>query len=168
MSHYSKKIFEQVFNKHYNALCNYAYSYLNNHDTAEDAVQEVFLHLWRKRDALPQLSEITPYLFKSVRNKALEIIRKSNNESLKLMNMAQEKDEAINSDTEENSKKYMQMERLNNLIRQLPPKCRDIFVLSKIEGLTYDEIAELKKISKKTVENHMVNAFKNLRKSINS
>jgi len=68
---------------------------------------------------------------------------------------------SINIDDE--ADKYVLKEKLFNSIRQLPPKCRDVFTMSKINGLTYSEIANELGISPKTVENQMGRALRLLR-----
>lgn len=161
-----KDEFKIVFDNNYNALCNYAFSYLNNHDLSEDAVQDVFVHIWQNRDNLKKDIEIVPYLFTSVKNKALEILRKHESEINKIQGLSDHNMALNENDSNLDYKKYMLLEKLNNSIRQLPDKCRDIFVLSKVNGLTYSEIADLRNLSKKTVENHISNALKILRNKL--
>ena len=160
-----KEEFKIVFSEHYNMLCNYAFSFLKNHNVSEDAVQDVFVHLWMKRNEINGV-DLGPYLFTSVKNKCLEMIRKRKVEQQNLQSIHQDTS-LHNTDIKDlEYEKYLRIERLNKSIRQLPDKCRDIFVLSKVNGLTYAEIAELKNITKKTVENHIANAIKMLRKSL--
>ena len=161
-----KDEFKIVFDNNYNALCNYAFSYLNNHALSEDAVQNVFVHIWQNRAKLKGDIEIVPYLFTSVKHKSLEIIRKHESEVNKIQALSDHKRANDSNDSNLDYKKFIQLEKLNNSIRQLPDKCRDIFVLSKVNGLTYDEIADLRKLSKKTVENHISNALKFLRNKL--
>ena len=161
-----KDEFKNVFNDNYNALCNYAFSYLNNHQLSEDAVQEVFVHIWQNRSKLNEDIDIIPYLFTSVKNKALEIIRKHDSEINKIQALSDHRKSIENDHNQTEFRKYIMLEKLNNSIRQLPDKCRDIFVLSKVNGLTYSEIADLRNISKKTVENHISNALKFLRNKL--
>jgi len=161
-----KNEFKKVFNEHYNMLCNYAFSFLNNHDLSEDAVQEVFVNIWQNREKINMDVEIVPYLFKSVKNKALEILRKHESEINKLQALSQYRKSIDNYKSTTDYQTYILLEKLNKSVRQLPDKCRDIFVLSKVNGLTYSEIADLKNVSKKTVENHIANALKFLRKKL--
>lgn len=166
MEKLSKASFRALFEEHYNVLCNYAFSFLNNHQLSEDVVQEVFLNIWNNKEKIDFEQNIIAYLFSAVKNKSLETIRKHKNEIQKInafQSTAKKIDPAVKSDLIE---AYLLKEKLNKSIRQLPSKCQDIFVLSKLEGLTYDEIAELRQISKKTVENHISKALKILRKTL--
>lgn len=166
MDKHSKETFKALFEAHYNLLCNYAFSFLNNHQLSEDAVQDVFLSIWNNKEKIDFEQNITAYLFTAVKNKALETIRKHKNDIQKLHALSSIKENAKTSVDQGVIDSYLLKERLNKSIRQLPSKCQDIFVLSKIDGLTYDEIAELRHISKKTVENHISKALKLLRKTL--
>lgn len=161
----TKEEFKTVFLEYYNPLCNYANKILSNEANAEDVVQEVFIKLWSKNDALKLNESLKSYLFKATQNKAFEFIRgakvRSNlHDSLTL-------DEQQDPNYDELSEKYMRMEQLYSSLRHLPPKCREVFALHKFNGLTYAEIAESENISVKTVENHLLKAMKILRSLLN-
>lgn len=147
---------------HYVPLCNYANSMLNDDVLAEDVVQDVFLHLWKNNETLTADSSLQAFLFTSVKNKVYENAR-----SRKAYQLAIDKFKHNNRGSEvemsAESEDFMTMERLNGLLRHLPPKCKNVFALHKFNGLTYAEIAEKEDISVKTVENHMLKALKILR-----
>ena len=135
---------------------------------AEDVVQDVFVRLWDKRDQMDQERNIRSYIYTMVRNHALEIIRrqslgsKINQELLYLQNDTEE------SPVEETEiEKIVILDQIYVSIRQLPPKCGEVFTLSKVNGLSYAQIAEHMDISIKTVENHMGKALKLLREMLN-
>ena len=135
---------------------------------AEDVVQDVFVRLWDKRDQMDQERNIRSYIYTMVRNHALEIIRrqslgsKINQELLYLQN---DTDESPVEETE--IEKIVILDQIYVSIRQLPPKCGEVFTLSKVNGLSYAQIAEHMDISIKTVENHMGKALKLLREMLN-
>lgn len=149
-----------LFREFYNPLCNYAFSILKDRSLSEDTVQDVFTKLWDKKDQL-EIDSVKSYLFKSTKNKAIEKLRQQKRSS--------EHNETIRSTTyvnethEDQADKYLLKEKLFNSIRQLPPKCQEIFVLSKMNGLTYSEIADDLQLSVKTVENQIGRALRLLR-----
>ncbi|MBT8188795.1 MAG: RNA polymerase sigma-70 factor [Bacteroidia bacterium] len=157
----NKRAFKETFLEYYTPLCNYAANNLKNTGHAEDIIQEVFLNLWEKNDSIELTGTLEQYLFKSVKNKILEFIRKHQNyerhKASSIEQLLETQNIAEVSDT------YMKLELLNNSLRHLPPKCKNVFVLNKFKGLTYAEIAEVQKISVKTVENHMLKALQILR-----
>ena len=160
----SKKEFKKVFLDHYEPLCNYANNTLNNMANAEDVVQEVFLHLWESRSTISIPERMDQYLFKAVKNKMFEFVRaRKSYEKHKQASIETKLSEGNISDI---SNIYMKLEQINSSLRHLPPKCRNVFVMHKFNGLTYGEIAEVEKISVKTVENHMLKAIKILRSKL--
>lgn len=159
----TKQEFKKLFEQYYNPLCNFASTILHSRIKAEDAVQDVFIKMWQKKDTVGGLENVKAYLFTATKNKCFEYLRK-----LKLERKLSEENESrlemsssINIDDE--ADKYVLKEKLFNSIRQLPPKCRDVFTMSKINGLTYSEIAIELGISPKTVENQMGRALRLLR-----
>lgn len=133
-------------------------------DLAEDVVQEVFVQIWHKRAKINLNSSIKNYLFQSTRNKAIELLRRNKLESDYVAHELNSKEESY--ELEEEANNYMLKEQLKRSIRQLPPKCQEIFVMSKMNGLTYTEIAEELDLSVKTVENQMGRALKLLREML--
>jgi len=161
-----KNRFQQVFKQYYNPLCNFASTYVKDHKLAQDIVQDVFAKLWDKRSEIQISTNEKSYLFQAVKNRALEIIKKRNLDK----RLAEENVLNIDNNTnvDEQANKYMLKEFLYKSIRQLPPKCQEIFVLNKINGLTYKEIATDLDISVKTVENQIGKAYRKLRELMGS
>ena len=153
--------FKQTFEEFYNPLCNFARHYLKDDEAVEDIVQDVFLHLWNKRKEIELNTEKSSYLFQSTKNKVFEYLRK--NKSYEKLIEEYDKNKKLSAEEDEMANRLLKLERINKSLRHLPPKCKEVFVLHKYKGLTYAEIAELKNISPKTVENHMLKAIKLIR-----
>ena len=135
---------------------------MNDHKMAQDVVQDVFTKLWDKRDSLSIDSNEKSYLFQAVKNRSLEVLRKQKIDQK--VSTIDYKDLYVDgNEIDEQARKYMLKEFLYNSIRQLPPKCQDIFVMNKVNGLTYNEIALDLDISVKTVENQIGKAYRKLR-----
>ena len=149
---------------HHHGLCTFANSLVNDSFQAQDIVQNVFLALWKKRNSLPEDFNIKSFLSRSVYNEFIDQYRK--NQSL----LALEKKyvDALNLVVEDEDPQAIA--RLMNIVKKeivtLPPKCREVFVLSRQEGLTNIEISKYLKISTKTVEGHITRAFTILRKKV--
>ena len=160
--------YNDLFNELYEPLCNYAYSVLKNFDASEDVVQEVFVHLWTNRKRIEIKSNLRNYLFSSVRNKAIEKLRRQKLEE-KYINETFKKHEYHEEDEAGlEAEKYLKLQKLYNSIEKLPPKCRDIFKMAKLDGMTYNEISGELQLSVKTVESQMRRAFILLREMLYS
>lgn len=153
--------FQVVFDTWYNALCNYAYSYLKDEDACEDIVQEVFTRIWEHRPNLIGTEEIRYYLFTAVRNNCISQLRKEKKNST--IHWENESSEYI-QDKEDKERDYRA--QIQKAIDGLPPKCREVFLLSRISNMTYKEIAKSLGISEKTVENQIGKALKLIRAAL--
>ncbi len=156
-----KPAFDILFNKFYVRLCRFAISYTKSRELAEETVQNMFIKLWCQRESLEINTSVISYLYTAVRNQALNELKKTlirKNYESEFVSQAGTMSENSVIINEKNFKVS-----LGKAIEQLPEKCREVFILCKNEGLTYDEIAEYLKISPKTVDNQMGIALKKLR-----
>lgn len=129
---------------------------------AEDIVQDVFANIWQKENVNIIETEKS-FLFQCTKNKCLEHLRR---EKIKTKYIEAQESDTASVSIEKDTELYMRKEKLFNSIRQLPPKCQEVFVMSKVNGLTYGEIAKQLDISIKTVENHIGKALRLLRASL--
>ena len=123
-------------------------------------MQKVFIQLWMKRNLITITDSVPAYLYTSVRNQSFIYLKSY---AVRKTYEAQSADKRMQEIQERNDV----FEGFPQIVRQkaadLPEKCREIFTMARFEGLTYDEIAEYLKVSKKTVENQMTIAYKKLR-----
>ncbi|MBC9796150.1 RNA polymerase sigma-70 factor [Sinomicrobium weinanense] len=162
--------FEALFHLYFEKLHHFAHSYIENSEDAREIVQNTFYKLWRKRATLPADLNLNAYLFSMVKNDCLDYFK-----HLKVRYRYREeieKDRARvleGSLQDDPSLQLIESElllRVNRLIDELPPACREIFIKSRFEGLKYKEIARELNISPKTVENQISKALRHLRKEL--
>jgi RNA polymerase sigma-70 factor (family 1) len=157
--------FHDVFYKQYEPLCRYALSFVKEPHSCEDIVQETFLKVWEKKQNLIGSEELTWYLYTAVRNNCLSFLEKRQKTILgdvptpETAEMPADFNEPVTSGADFDT-------LLSRALTNLPPKCREVFVLSRVNGLTYKQIGEALGISIKTVENQMGKALKILRSYI--
>ncbi len=154
-----------LMDTYHQKLCVYANSLINDGLTAEDIVQNVFINLWKRRKKLKVKTSIESLLYKSVYNEFIDQYRKN----VTILNVEQRYIEhlnlIVNDYDEEKIKKAIKM--VYKVVQNLPPKCKEIFLLSKTDGLSNMEISEHLNISIKTVENQISKAFKVVRNKLN-
>lgn len=166
LSKNDRKAYKHIYTTYYNGLCIYLLSFTHDDYLAEDITQNVLLMLWEKRNKLKIHTSIKNYLFKSAYNLFIDDYRFNQKINKKLEAI---KFDALNKIKENEDDKKLMEQRLLSLesaISELPPRCKEILKLSKIEGYKYKEISKMLNISIKTVENHMSNAFKLLKKKM--
>lgn len=150
--------FKQLFDENYAHLCNYASSLIRDKYTAEDLVQTVFVQLWQK-GKWEQLEHPEPYLLNCVKFKCIDFLRsKKNKKEVLLTELPEAETYQEQAPSDEEIKAL-----LNYFASKLPPKMQEVFLMSRIRGMSYKEIALALDISEKTVENHMGAALKRLR-----
>ncbi|MDP2887667.1 MAG: RNA polymerase sigma-70 factor [Bacteroidota bacterium] len=153
--------FNKAFDLYYSRLCFFADKILHDFDLSRSIAQQVFVDLWIKREKL-RIDSLQSYLYQSVRNAALDVLKHKKAESKYLSSLEKEESGQLTDLIEEAEL----ADRINRAIQKLPEKCREIFVLCRFEELKYAEIAEKLNISVKTVEMQIGIALKKLRKEL--
>ena len=153
--------FERLFRDFFPPLMAFARKILVDEDDAREVVHQVFIKLWEKRNELDLSTSLKSYLFTSVHNRSLNVIRdRKKFASGEVPDVAGEWDVSAQIES-------MELEgKIREAIDSLPDKCREIFELNRFEGLKYGEIARQLDISVKTVENQISKALKILREKL--
>jgi RNA polymerase sigma-70 factor (ECF subfamily) len=127
--------------------------------SAEEIVQDVFVKLWEKREKLSISFNLESYLFISVKNTSLNMIKFNN---IRKNYHPENEYNPVGDDCEAFDAEAFRIQ-LGKAITQLPEQCRMIYYLKSFEGLTHDEIANYMNISQKTVESQVRIAMGKLR-----
>ncbi len=157
----NRVVFEQIFREYYPLLCNHIRPYTHDKDTTEEIVQDFFCKLWDKHTDILITTGLGSYLRKSVFNHCLNHARKLENER-KWIHFGYNLED-IHGTIDYNSNSELS-EHLSRALLELPEKRREIFELSRFEGLKYQEIAEQLNLSIKTVETQISRSLEFLRK----
>lgn len=156
------KAFSQLFDSYYISLCFFAARYLHDLSLARSLVQDLFIDLWQKREKIEVAVSVKAYLYISVKNRCIDHLR-----AKKTTTEIPESDAAVSQVPFRDLIEEAELnERINLSINRLPGKCREIFMLSRMEGLKYAEIAKKLDVSVKTVEMQMGIALRKIRESL--
>jgi RNA polymerase sigma-70 factor (ECF subfamily) len=151
----------QIIDDHYNHLIVVAMRYLRDRSRAEDVVQDILLDLWKRREGIEIKGQIGSFLRGAIVNRCLAIIRNNKKIEFKDFSIDFNSLSDVNIDQEYHAKELKAI--IDDLINELPERCKQIFLLSREERKRHKEIAELLDISTKTIENQMSKALKHLR-----
>lgn len=159
-----RRAFDAIFREWYAGLVRAAESMLRDRAVAEEIVQDVLLELWRRRESLDPNGSPRAYLYQSTRNRALNHLRhvQVQRRSVLLMERGEAREASQPSQL---MAKEMEI-ALKSALDSLPPRCREVFELSRVRGLKYTEIADALEISVKTVEAQMGKALRILREHL--
>lgn len=156
---------EELFNYYYPRLLNFSRKFLKIEEGIDDIIQEVFVKIWQNRKKINSQTTFNSYIFTITRNLLLNELRsRLNNEKtrddIRTLSVAQEY-----SSLEEIEYRDVK-EKVDELINKLPERQKEIFILSRTEGLSHKEIAEKLGINTKTVEYHITLAVKHLKENL--
>lgn len=159
--------FTEIFERYSKILINHAYKMLGDQDEASDVVQEVFLTIWNKRNEISLTGSLSSYLYKATKNKILNHIAHE-----KVVSRYAESISNFIENVYVVADSKLREEELEAIIAKevalLPEKMREVFLLRKVEELSYDEIAIKLNITNKTAKQQVYNSLKILREKLKS
>lgn len=158
-------VFDALFRSHYPDLVGFAESFVRERAVAEDVAQEVMLELWRRRQSLVPEVSLRAYLFRATRNRALNHIRHERVAARVEPELLHTGPSAAPSADRPMVEQELR-EAVDRAIALLPERCREVFELSRMQGLKYAEIAQVLEISVKTVEAQMGKALRVMREQL--
>ncbi len=157
--------FHAIFKKYFSVLTIFAYKIVKDEDLARDIVQTVFTRIYEQRDTLEIKVSLKSFLYQSVRNRSLNELKsiqiKQRHHDIILQHSAGDIDDGDNLMEEAETEN-----RIVGAVGALPAQCKRIFEMSRFEGLSNAEIAEMLSLSKRTVETQISKALKTLREQL--
>ncbi|MGX5857936.1 RNA polymerase sigma-70 factor [Dyadobacter jiangsuensis] len=159
--------FAEVYRRYKGVLFLHARRILGNDEEGKDVLQELFTTLWTRRDSIDLTTNLSAYLYASVRNRVFDIIAHRKVEEKYMASLATfvEKGEYL---TDQQLLEQELKEVIEKEIALLPPKMREVFELSRKQELSYKEIADQLHISDKTVKKQVSNALHILREKLDT
>ena len=157
---------EQLINMLSPDLYIYALGFVKQKEIAEELVSDIFVQIWKGRDTIQKINNLKAYLHILTKNRCISHLRKTKKDrfisldhlaDFQLLELEAKNSELIDSET---------LEKLNKALSELPPRCKMVFTLAKINGLPYKEVGQIMDISVKTVDNQIAHALKCICKSL--
>ncbi|KAA9349421.1 RNA polymerase sigma-70 factor [Larkinella humicola] len=155
-----ERAFAELYNRYFRSLFNYAYSKVNDQFIAQEIIQELFVSVWQQRDR-PPVQCTRSFLFSCVKNRVISYYRKELTRRYHYNRWETQTDDS-NALTDQQILTSDLQHQYEKGLHQLPPKCREVFLLSR-KGLSNREIALQLTISEKTVEQHITKALRVLK-----
>lgn len=155
---------QELYRLEYGKLLNYGRSLIGSTEDVKEIINDVFVAVWRNREHLDREKNISAYLRRSVKNRCINYFKAKRIQSVDIDN------KTYYLSSPDNVEQMIQAAELKaflyEAINDLPPKCKEIFILSREENLPHKDIAERLNLSIKTVENQISIALKKLRKAL--
>lgn len=151
------------FELYWESMFQYAYKILRRREDAEELVQDLFIHLWNKKEQLPEVISVQAYMHTAIRNRVLNHIAKQKVKTATLEDAA----DACSKFPASEKIETLESEKLLALcMRSLPQKMQEVFYLHRISELSVAEIAAHTNTSPQTVRNQLNTAYKKLRTTL--
>lgn len=166
LKHGNHDAFELLYNKYWSQVYNFCRLYIKSVEDAKEVVQQVFIKIWEARNLIKEDENFKGFLFIVTRNLIFNINKKTFNENFYKFSVLSAFSGEIGYEIEEEISATQLKEYIYQLIDTLPPRQREVFLLSRKSHLSYKEIATRLNISERTVENHITKAMKYLRENL--
>ena len=163
----SQESFTDFFDYYFIRLTQFASTIIKSDLLAEEVVLDVFLKLWENSKTLDVINNIETYLYISVRNKSINVLKKAQKFHFDLLADSHIQLADYNPSAESDLIEHEMFGALNEAVMQLPPKCKIVFKLIREDGLNRNEVAQVLNISVKTVDNQVAIAIKKIAERLN-
>ncbi|MBC6491246.1 RNA polymerase sigma-70 factor [Flavihumibacter stibioxidans] len=154
--------YRELYVAFYPSLFQFANGFIKSRQSAEEIVSDVFITIWEKRNRLEHVSNLKLYLFTSTRNASLNYLDRNNKVLTTDLSELPVEMGSLNYDPEKMMITAEMKRMIHDAVQKLPSRCKLIFKLVKEDELKYREVAELLKLSVKTVEAQMTIALKRI------
>lgn len=158
------KSFSELFEKYYDRFFSFACALLHDKSAAEDVLQDVFLKIWLCRERLDENKSIENYLLVSVRNEIYDWLSLKYNQTAVHEEVVEKMD--VSADIEASLAYSEISDKMETIIRNMPPQRQRIFMMSRFNNIPAKDIADALDLSVRTVERHLYLALKDLKSII--
>jgi RNA polymerase sigma-70 factor (ECF subfamily) len=158
----NEKAFRALYDAYFNHLSAYIYKLSKSKAATEEIVQEIFVKLWVNRSLLTDVAILDAYLFTMARNKTIDHLRRLAKET-RLISVLMNQLPGHNNNIDDKLNAAALQLLIEEALEPLSEQKKKIFHLSRNEGLSHDEIAEIMQLSKSTVKNHLSETLKHVK-----
>lgn len=163
----NQRVFQSIVYNYSDPLLIFSMGFVRKREIAEEIVSDAFVALWNQRSRIAEIRDLKSYLYILVRNGSISYLRKaSGRKEISLENLRDFYTLPLTSPENDEISEDI-LEQINKAIEQLPPKCKMVFTLAKVQGVKYKEISTILDISVKTINNHIANALVHISQSLN-
>ncbi|MEP7376791.1 MAG: RNA polymerase sigma-70 factor [Chitinophagaceae bacterium] len=167
MARGSEAAFTEIFEHYSQRIYSFVLKKTKSETMAEDVVQDVFMNLWAKREKITEVNNFESYIYMMATNKTFDHLKKIATDSRKIETLyARMKEMREGNAIDEMMDIKEGQAMINEAVAQLPAQRKKIYLMSRQQGMNYDEIADELNISRNTVSNQLVDALKYIREHV--
>jgi RNA polymerase sigma-70 factor (ECF subfamily) len=162
-----QQAFTAIFHAYKNRLYAFLLKLTESEEMTEDVIQDIFLKLWKGREGLPEIQNLSSYMFRMAQNQCINHFKRTAKQALMLAELKKSLPEGVHSTEHELDAQAVQA-KLQEALARLSPQQKLVYTLSREQGLRYEQIAERMQIAPSTVKGHMISALRILREVFSS
>jgi len=163
----SEKAFAALYEQHRERLYAYVWHLVKSHEIAEEIFQDVFVKVWQNRATIDLSKSFSAYLSTIAQNTAYDHFRRIASDRTKMEQLALAMEDHEPAAVESLIARREAQGHLDDILARMPKKCREVYVLCKIEGRSHEEVSKMLNVSKSTINNHMTKASRIVRANWN-
>lgn len=158
----NQKAFREAYDAYHKRVFAMGLKFLKSEELAKEVVQDVFIKIWRNRTNIDLTKNFEVYLISICRNHIINLLRKASTHKKILHTIFI--NQSLIEETTLNTVLYKEFQNFtDDAIASLPPRRKQIFIMCKMEGKSYEEVAQAFHLSKGTIKDHMVKALKTIK-----
>jgi RNA polymerase sigma-70 factor (ECF subfamily) len=161
----SKDAFKLLYNRYNKKLYYFSLRYLGDNEEAEELVQSVYINIWEHRKSLDETMSVKNYIYRSAVNYIYNYLKKKAIRA-RFVETELQKGELQSNQTYDQIFFHDLESSISSIVETLPPQQQKIFQLSRLEGLSHEEIAKNLDLSVRTVENQIYRALKIIKSKV--
>ncbi len=158
LSEGDQRSFESLYLQYRQLVYTGVWKLMKCHDTSQEILQDVFVKVWQNRAKIDTSKSFRAYLYTISQSTVYDYFRRIASDQAKVNQFSKNYSAIKTNEIEEQIAFKEVQQHLDTILESMPERCRQVFVLCKIEGRSYDEVAKLLNISTATINNHIVKA----------
>jgi len=158
LSEGDQRSFESLYLQYRQLVYTGVWKLMKCHDTSQEILQDVFVKVWQNRARIDTSKSFRAYLYTISQSTVYDYFRRMASDQAKVSQFSKNYSATKTNEIEEQIAFKEVQQHLDTILESMPERCRQVFVLCKIEGRSYDEVAKLLNISTATINNHIVKA----------
>ncbi len=159
----NEKAFRSLFGAYYERLFHYVFSFTKSRQVSEELTMDVFLKIWIGRDIIPQIEKFDAFLFRVAHNKSIDFLRSVAKDPRFQVLLWEQIQMANNTQADTTLILHEYEAKLREAVSLLSPQRKKVYLLSREQDMTHDQIATQLNLSRNTVNNHIVEAQRFIR-----
>lgn len=151
-----EKAFNELYKSYREQIYKRVFGFVKSHEIAEEILQDVFVKVWINRSTLDPNKSFSAFIHTIAKNTVYDYLRKVVSDENKVSEFVKNLNLSEKPEVESRIAHQEIQYHLNNILGKMPKRCREVYVLCKVEGRSHEEVSKILNISKSTINNQII------------